>query len=203
MDQKIITAVAVVAGLALGIGASIALNTSTDTTICRHGQVGGALGGAFELVNGQGETVTDQDVFKTPTVLYFGYTYCPDICPVDNARNVAAIEILEERGYIATPAFISVDPERDTPEVVDDFAANLHPRMIGLTGSPEQIAKAAKAYRTFYARAEGGTEDDYLVNHMTHSYLVMPDTGFADFFRRDTTAEEMADRIQCFMDTTG
>ena len=159
----------------------------------------GAIGGPFELVNSEAETVSEKDVLTEPSILYFGYTFCPDVCPLDVARNVAAVEILEEQGISVTPVFISIDPKRDTPEVVGDFAANMHDRMIGLTGSPEQVDAASKAYRTYY-RAQAGDGDNYLVDHSTFSYLVMPETGFVDFFRRELSAEDMAEAIACFID---
>ncbi len=166
---------------------------------CSGGAVAGDLGGPFTLVNGQGETVTDADVITGPTLIYFGYTYCPDVCPLDVDRNAAAIEILEERGQTVTPVFITVDPDRDTPEVVRDFAEAMHPRMIGLTGSEEQVAAASKAYRTYY-KAHPPVDGEYLVDHSTFSYLVTPEHGFLDFFRREVTPEEMADSIGCFVD---
>ena len=167
---------------------------------CRGGAIAGGadIGGPFELVNTDGDTVTDQDVFTEPSLVYFGYTFCPDVCPLDAARNAEAIALLEERGKMVTPVFISIDPERDTPEVVGDFAANMHDRMIGLTGSPEQVAAASKAYRTYY-KAQDGDEDYYLVDHSTFSYLVLPKYGFVEFFRRDVSAEQMAETIACFV----
>jgi len=170
---------------------------------CRTTKVAGGssqIGGPFELVNSSGKTVTDKDVITGPTLLYFGYTYCPDVCPLDNSRNVEAIDILEERGKMVTPVFISVDPERDTPEVVGDFAANLHERMIGLTGSPEQVKAASKAYKTYFKRQDEGDEEDCLSGHSTFSYLGLPEHGFVEFFRRDLTPEQMADGIGCFVD---
>lgn len=167
---------------------------------CRSGAVGGDLGGPFTLVDETGKTVTDKDVITGPTLLYFGYTFCPDVCPLDNARNADAITLLDERGVDVTPVFISIDPDRDTPELLDDFTANLHPRMIGLTGTPEQVKAASTAYRTYYAKAEGDDPDYYLIDHSTFSYLVFPDHGFVDFFRRDVTPEDMADRLQCFVE---
>jgi protein SCO1/2 len=168
---------------------------------CRSSTVAGGagtIGGPFELTNAQGETVTDTDVITEPSILYFGYTFCPDVCPLDVSRNVVAVEILEEKGMTVTPIFISIDPKRDTPDVVGDFAANMHDRMIGLTGSPEQVAAASKAYRTYY-RVQEGDEDYYLVDHSTFSYLVLPEHGFVEFFRRDTSAEQMAETIACFV----
>ena len=149
---------------------------------CRGGAVGGgAIGGPMSLVNGDGQTVTDAEIFTKPTLLYFGYTFCPDVCPMDNARNAAAIDILDESGFDVQPAFISIDPARDTPEVVRDFAANLHPKMIGLTGSDEQIKAAAQAYKAYYKKQDA-TDEFYLVAHSTFTYLVLPGHGFVEFF---------------------
>lgn len=169
---------------------------------CRSTQIAGGtsqIGGPFTLVNAKGETVTDKDVITGPTLLYFGYTFCPDVCPLDNARNAEAIEILENRGKMVTPVFISIDPQRDTPEVVGDFAHNLHERMIGLTGSAEQIKAASQAYKTYY-KQQPGDEEYYLIDHSTFSYLVLPDYGFVEFFRRDLSPDDMADKIGCFLD---
>ncbi|MDF1727434.1 MAG: SCO family protein [Sulfitobacter sp.] len=166
---------------------------------CRSSAVAGSIGGPFELVNAQGETVTDADVITEPSLIYFGYTYCPDVCPLDVDRNAQAVEILEERGQSVTPVFVSIDPARDTPDVVGDFADAMHPRMIGLTGSAEQVAAASRAYKTYY-KAHEPVNGEYLVDHSTFSYLVLPDHGFVDYFRREVPPEEMADRIGCFVE---
>jgi len=172
---------------------------------CRASNVAGGtgqIGGPFELVSETGETVTEEDVIDKPTLIYFGYTFCPDVCPLDAARNAAAVDILEERGYMVKPVFISVDPARDTPEVLAEFTDYLHPRMLGLTGSEAQVRAASKAYRTYYQaqEPEEGAEEYYLVDHSTMSYLSLPDHGFVEFFRRDVTPEKMADRVACFAD---
>jgi protein SCO1/2 len=166
---------------------------------CGATAIAGDLGGPFTLVNGDGETVTSEQVITEPTLIYFGYTYCPDVCPLDVDRNAAAIEILEERGKSVTPVFVTIDPARDTPEVVSDFAEAMHPRMIGLTGSAEQVAVASKAYRTYYS-AHPPVDGEYLVDHSTFSYLVTPENGFIEFFRRELTPEQLADKIGCFVD---
>lgn len=169
---------------------------------CRSSQIAGGagtIGGPFELVNGKGETVTDTDVITEPALIYFGYTFCPDVCPFDVARNADAVDVLADRGQSVTPVFISIDPDRDTPEVVGDYAFNLHERMIGLTGSPEQVKAASKAYKTYY-KAHDKSDEYYLVDHSTFSYLVLPQDGFVEFFKRDETAEQMADKIGCFLD---
>ncbi|MCL6283521.1 SCO family protein [Ruegeria sp. 2012CJ41-6] len=169
---------------------------------CRASQIAGgagAIGGPFELVNAKGETVTDTDVITEPTLLYFGYTFCPDVCPFDMARNADAVDVLESRGQMVTPVFISIDPGRDTPEVVGDYAENLHERLIGLTGSPEQVKAASKAYKTYY-KAQDASDEFYLVDHSTFTYLVLPEHGFVEFFRREIEPEQMADQIGCFLD---
>jgi protein SCO1/2 len=169
---------------------------------CRSSKIAGGaetIGGAFELVNAAGETVTDKDVFTEPSILYFGYTFCPDVCPMDVSRNAETIDVLAERGISVTPVFVSIDPERDTPEMVGDFAQNMHEKMIGLTGSVEQVKAASRAYKTYFKKQQGD-EDYYLVDHSTFSYLVLPEVGFVEFFRRDETPEQMADKIACFVE---
>lgn len=169
---------------------------------CSQGAVaGGDIGGPFTLVSGAGVEVTETDVITEPSLVYFGYTYCPDVCPLDVARNSEAVDILEELGVEATPLFISIDPERDTPEVVAEFADVMHPKMIGLTGSPAQVKAASQAYRTFYRKQAGGG-DDYLVDHSTFTYLVLPEQGFVDFFRRDVTPDKMAETVACYAAAT-
>jgi protein SCO1/2 len=159
----------------------------------------GAIGGPFTLVDQTGRTVTDAEVITRPALVYFGYTFCPDVCPFDVARNAEAVDILEELGHEVTPVFISVDPARDTPEVLADFAAAMHPRMIALTGSAEQVRAAAAAYRAFYRKQDGDAEF-YLVDHSTFTYLVVPEAGFLEFFRRDVSPDEMAQRVACFLE---
>ncbi len=158
----------------------------------------GSIGGPFTLVNGRGETVTDADVITRPTLVYFGYTFCPDVCPLDAARNAEALDLLAGRGIDAQAVFISIDPERDTPEVVGDYAAYMHEDMIGLTGSMDQVRAASQAYKTFFRKQETADEF-YLVDHSTFTYLVLPGTGFVEFFRRGDTAEDIAERAACFV----
>ncbi|WP_172298557.1 SCO family protein [Pseudoruegeria sp. HB172150] len=192
------------AGLLGGTFWATMMRPSSDDPFapCRESAVAGGagqIGGPFTLVNGDGETVTDRDVITKPSLIYFGYTFCPDICPADNARNAEATDLLIEKGYDVQPVFISIDPERDTPEVVRDWTGWMHDDMIGLTGTPEQVKAASQAYRTFYSKQEGDP-DYYLVNHSTQTYLVLPETGFVEFFNRDDTAEDIANRTSCFID---
>lgn len=168
---------------------------------CRTGVVSGgagSIGGPFTLVNAAGETVTDQQVFTKPSLLYFGFTFCPDVCPVDNARNAEAVDILQEQGFDVAPVFITVDPGRDTPAVMADYAANMHPEMIALTGTAEQTKAAVEAYRSYF-KLPADVSGDYAVDHSTFTYLVLPQKGFVEFFRREVTADQMAEKTGCFL----
>ncbi|SDI76954.1 SCO family protein [Aliiruegeria lutimaris] len=169
---------------------------------CRSGAVAagpGGIGGPLELVSETGETVTDKEIFTRPSLLYFGYTYCPDVCPMDTVRNAEAVDILKERGFDVQPIFVSVDHGRDDAQSMADFTYNIHPDMLGLTGSEEQIRAASKAYRTYFSIRD--PEDEYyLIDHTTFSYLVLPDTGFLEYFRRELTPDQLADKVQCFLE---
>ncbi len=166
---------------------------------CRGGQVaGGDIGGPFTLVDETGKTVTDADVITKPTLVYFGYTFCPDVCPLDAARNAEAVDILEEQGLDVTPVFITIDPERDTPQVLAEFTDNLHPRMIGLTGTAEQVKAVSQAYKTYYKKQDSG-DQFYLMEHTTFTYLMLPDLGFVDFYTRDDTANKIAENAACII----
>jgi protein SCO1/2 len=202
MNKMIAIGAAVVVALFLGFMGWMTFGGSggdDQFAQCRTGAVGGDIGGPFELVNAAGETVTDKDVVTEPTLIYFGYTYCPDVCPLDVDRNAAAVEVLEERGQSVTPVFITIDPARDTPKVVGEFAEVMHPKMIGLTGSEAQVKAASQTYRTFY-RAHPPVDGEYLVDHSTFSYLVLPEVGFVEFFRRELPPQELAEKIGCFVD---
>ena len=159
------------------------------------------IGGEFELVNQDGQIVTDKDIFKEPTILYFGYTFCPDICPLDVYRNAEAVDLLDKNKISVTPVFVSIDPERDTPEVIGDFVNYHHPKMIGLTGSKDQIDHVSKVYKTYY-KAQNSNDDLYLVDHSTLTYLILPEYGFVEFFRRDKSADEIANITACFIENS-
>ncbi|MEE9427446.1 MAG: SCO family protein [Paracoccaceae bacterium] len=196
------TAVSILAGVAW-----MATRVSTDGKFasCTSGSVAGgtaAIGGAFTLTDEAGLTVTDVDVFERPALVYFGYTFCPDVCPLDVARNADAVDLLAARGLDIRPVFITIDPERDTPEVLTEYTNFMHPDMLGLTGTPDQIKAASQTYKTYYKK-QPSEDEFYLMDHSTFSYLILPETGFASFFRRDDTAEEIADSAACFLEQLG
>ncbi|MBR3371498.1 MAG: SCO family protein [Rhodobacteraceae bacterium] len=169
---------------------------------CRETSIAGgagSIGGPFELVDHTGRTVTDADFADRPVLLYFGYTFCPDVCPLDTARNAQAVDLLTERGYDVTPVFVSVDHQRDTQDLLAEFVRFMHPDMVGLTGTEEQIRAAARAYRVYYA-AQESDDDFFLIDHSTFSYFMLPEHGFVDIIRRDQSPEQVADTLACFID---
>ena len=159
----------------------------------------GSIGGPFTLIDHKGATVTDTDVITEPSLIYFGYTFCPDVCPLDTARNGEVVDILAQIGKSATPIFISIDPKRDTSAVMAEYSEWIHPKMKGLTGSQEQVKAASKAYRTYYKLHADEGNGFYLVDHSTMTYLVLPEHGFMEFFRRDQSAEKVAEKVACYI----
>ncbi len=139
---------------------------------------GADIGGPFELVGSDGEIVRWSDFDGQYRIVYFGFTYCPDICPTDTQRTIQGLEIYgEKRPQQAAqiqPLFISIDPDRDTPEVVGKYAAAFSDRLIGLTGTPDQVKEAADAFRVFYSRGEDTPGGGYLMDHSNIVYLFGP-----------------------------
>lgn len=152
------------------------------------------VGGPFVLIGHHGQPVTDRDFADQYMLIYFGFTYCPDICPTELAVMASAVEQVAAPADVA-PIFITIDPERDTPEAMADYVALFHPRMVGLTGSEAQIAEAARAYRVFYQRVESAEFEDYLMDHSSFVYLVDPDGVTRLVFPYGTGAEAMAAQI--------
>ncbi|MBA3324109.1 MAG: SCO family protein [Rhodobacteraceae bacterium] len=190
--------------IGIGVGAFLVMyNAGPDGfAACRRSAIVGgsaAIGGPFALTDGAGARVTEAEAITGPTLIYFGYTFCPDFCPTDLARNAAAADLLAERGIDVGLVFITIDPERDTPEVASEYAASLHPAMIGLSGSPEDVAAAAEAYRVYWRKA-GDDPTSYLMDHSTFTYLASPGQPFLEFFSTSAAPEEVADAVACYAD---
>ncbi len=189
--------VAALGALAVGVSALVA--PSDPFHPCRTAKVADDLGGSFTLTNVAGQRVTDQEVFTKPSLVYFGYTFCPDVCPIDNARNAEVTDLLAEQGVDIQPVFVTIDPERDTPEHLEDYTRAFHDDMIGLTGSAAEIEAVAAAYKAYSAKQDGDPEY-YLVDHSTYTYLVLPEHGFVDLVLRAETADAVAKRTACFVE---
>ena len=155
-----------------------------------------SIGGDFTLVDQDGATRHTQDFRGKLMLVYFGYTYCPDACPTALQDMSRAIDLLGEKGDAVQPIFITIDPARDTVEQMKLYASNFHPRLIALTGTPEQIAEAAKGYRVYYEKGKGIDAENYLMNHTGFIYLMGRDDKYLSHFSPDVTAEQMAAAIE-------
>lgn len=156
------------------------------------------VGGAFELVDHTGQTVTDATYRGRHLLIYFGYTYCPDVCPTELSVMAQALDRLGAAADRVQPLFISIDPLRDVPAHLADYVALFHPRLIGLTGSPAQATAAARAWRVYAAKAPGWEKlgNDYLMDHSSFTYW-MDETGrFVAAFPAGTTPDAMAARMK-------
>jgi cytochrome oxidase Cu insertion factor (SCO1/SenC/PrrC family) len=154
------------------------------------------VGGPFELTDQTGHRRTDADFRGKLVVLYFGYTYCPDVCPTELQSISLALDKLGAAADAVQPLFITVDPERDTPARLADFVSSFHPRLIGLTGSLADIKKTAIAYRTFFAKNGTATPGDYSVDHTGFIYLVGKDGHYLGFLPPGASPDEIADAIR-------
>ena len=166
------------------------------------------FGGPFELVDHHGTTRSDTDFRGRFMLVYFGYTYCPDICPTDLYLMHQALEQIGAEAAKIQPLFISVDPDRDRPALLKEYVANFHPYLIGLTGSEAQVRAAAKAYRVHRVKVPQPDvgEDDYLVNHSSLTYLMGPDGTFLSLIPHGTPPERMAEILRKYLSrvhTTG
>jgi protein SCO1/2 len=184
-------------GLALGaIGASWLLNSQKQggTPTISFGKA--AVGGPFTLTDHNGRRVTDKDFRGKYMLIYFGFTFCPDICPGSLQVMTAALEKLGPKADRVVPLLISVDPDRDTPAQLKLYVENFDRRLIGLTGTPEEIAAVAKAYRVYYAKTKDPKSSaPYTVDHVSMFYLMDPKGEFSTFFRHGVTADAMAEQL--------
>ena len=154
------------------------------------------VGGPFELVSHTGQTMTEADFAGQYMLIYFGFTFCPDVCPTELQVMSAALDILGDDGRNVTPVLISIDPERDSVEAMAQYVVNFHPRLVGLTGTPEQVAAAASAYRVYYQKvADDSSAATYTMDHSSVVYLMGPDGAFIKHFGPGTSPEKMAKTI--------
>lgn len=155
-----------------------------------------AIGGAFTLVDQDGRTVTEKDFRGKYMLIYFGYTFCPDVCPTSLQAMGQALDLLPpDKAAKVTPVFITVDPERDSPDLLKSYVPNFHPRLIGLTGSTGQIEAASKAFKVYARKAEQKDGAPYLMDHSSILYLMGPDGRFVTHFSHGATPQAIADGL--------
>lgn len=154
------------------------------------------VGGAFAMTDHNGRRVTDKDFLGKYALIFFGYTYCPDICPTELHVMAQAMGQLGGDADRLNLLFVTIDPERDTPEVMKSYVDSFGPQMTGLTGSAEDVARIAKTYRVFYQKVPMGQDGDYRMDHTALVYLMDPGGKFVTYFNYSTDAKGLADGIR-------
>ncbi|XP_053440096.1 protein SCO2 homolog, mitochondrial [Nycticebus coucang] len=157
--------------------------------------------GDFSLLDHQGQARCKADFRGQWVLLYFGFTHCPDICPDELEKLVQVVRQLEAKPGLppVQPVFITVDPERDDVAAMARYVQDFHPRLLGLTGSPEQVAQASRSYRVYYRAGPKDEDQDYIVDHSIAIYLLNPDGLFTDYYSRGRSSAQIADSVQQHM----
>ena len=188
--------------LALSCVLALAACSSSGNSTSDPGEpplAGARIGGPFTLTSQDGKTVRDIDFAGQYRIIYFGYTFCPDVCPVDVQNLMAGLKLFEKAQPQAAakvqPLFITVDPERDTPEVLKQFTANFHPRLIGLTGSMDAIRQVASSYIVIFQKQASADPKAYLVNHTRQAYLMGPKGEPIALLSQDGKPQMIADEL--------
>jgi protein SCO1/2 len=190
----------VLAGFAVGGFAAVMMFPAARERLLPAGNVGivgqALIGGPFTLTDHNGKRVTDRDFRGRYMLVFFGFTFCPDVCPSGLQVIAAALDKLGPKAESIVPLFITVDPERDTPEQLASYVKSFHPRLIGLTGTPAEIEAVIKAYRV-YARkvADPKSTAGYTFDHSTFIYLMGPDGAYRTHFTHATSVDVMAERL--------
>jgi cytochrome oxidase Cu insertion factor (SCO1/SenC/PrrC family) len=156
----------------------------------------GHVGGPFTLLDHTGTERTDRDFLGKLLIIYFGYTTCPDICPTALMQIGMAVDKLGPAGENVQPIFISVDPERDTTSVLAKYVVMFHPRLVGLTGTPEQIRAVADSYKAYYAKYTPSDGAVYLIDHTGFIYLVGPDGRYRGVMPPGTSADRIVEIVR-------
>lgn len=156
------------------------------------------IGGDFELMNQNGELFGSRDLKGKPYLIYFGFSFCPDICPTSLNKMAKVIDTLSKYNISITPVFVSLDPERDTPEVLKKYLATFGDKFVGLTGRPADIKKVADEFKVYYAKASSSNKSDkeYVLDHTSLIYVMDKEGKYMKHFHLDTPAEEMVEYLR-------
>ena len=163
----------------------------------QEGVAGGeAIGGAFSLIDQNGKAVTEKDYAQTYKLVFFGFTHCPAVCPTELQKMTLVMNNLGEEASKFTPIFITVDPERDTPEKIKSYLSNFHPKMAGLSGSAEQIEAVKDSFRVYSKKIEAEFMDGYMVDHSAFTYLMDKDNKLVAIYPSSDTAQIISDDLK-------
>lgn len=204
MRSSLLVSICVAAGLFAGAGLLFLFPQSfglAPTPVAAVKTSGKALiGGPFSLVDQNGRRVSEKTYKGKFMLIYFGYTFCPDVCPTELQVMSSALDLLGTPAKRIQPIFISIDPERDTVAVLADYMTNFHDSFVGLTGTPQEIKAAAKAYRVYYSKVkEDGSPEDYLMDHSSIIYLMNERGEFVKHFSFGVSPDELAAGIKKFL----
>ncbi|MBV8797038.1 MAG: SCO family protein [Hyphomicrobiales bacterium] len=163
----------------------------------REGPRAALIGGPFTLQDGDGKTISDQTLRGRPFLVYFGYTHCPDVCPTELAK---ISDILGKMGDKPVPAlFITVDPERDTPKLMQDYVSSFNPAIVGLSGSPKAVQATEKTFRVFARKGEKQPDGDYSMDHSSVVYLMDKNGAFVEAFNVERPPEDAAKELEKYL----
>lgn len=154
-----------------------------------------AFGGPFTLTDHTGKRVTEKDFTDKYRLIYFGFTYCPAICPTELSKITAALNTLGDKGKDIQPLFITIDPERDTVEKMKSYVSLFHPKLVGLTGTPAEISSVLKGYKIYAAKRQDESMSDYTMDHSSYIYFMAPDDRLLHIFKMEDKADTMVDVI--------
>jgi protein SCO1/2 len=187
-------------GALAGAAALVLSRSAPDRSVTTSGKA--LVGGPFTLVDQHGKTVTDQDFRGRYMLIFFGFTHCPDICPAELQVISESLDALGPKAEKVVPVFVTLDPERDPPEVMGEYVKNFGSNFVGLTGSPEAIAEAAKAYRVTLSKFEYKGQDGnygYSIDHSTFAYLMSPDGEYVTHFNYGTPADKVTETLRRYL----
>ena len=157
------------------------------------------IGGDFDLIDQNGKTVRASDLHGYVLLVYFGFTRCPDMCPLGLTTLTKTMELLGDKASHVIPVFISVDPEYDTPVVMKDYLTHFDKRMIGLTGTPEQVKQAEEAYKVYAARKQTHGKSDYTVDHSSYIYVMGKDGAFLTILPSSSHEQEIVHALEPYL----
>ena len=174
------------------------INELTECNLNSNASTFKSFQGDFYLINEEGLKVSSHSILDSPSLLYFGYTYCPDICPFDLMRNAQVVELLKNENIKIKPIFITLDPNRDTLETLKEYTDFHHNDMIGLTGSEKDIQKIKDIFMV-YSQMPNDLSGDYILNHSTFTYFVLPEIGLTTYFTRKDKVKKISDTVKCIL----
>ena len=200
----IILVLIAVIGFALSFAVGLAIKRSGSIPSAQEDNLvavtDDAFGGPFTLSDQTGKTVTEKDFAGKYRLIYFGFTYCPAICPTELSKITATLTALGPAGRNIVPVFITVDPERDTVDKMKNYVSLFHPSLIGLTGTPEQIKAVLKDYKIYAAKRQDEGMSDYTMDHSSFIYFMGPDDRLLHIFKTQDTADSMAKTISGWLE---